>query len=79
MVGSPVIASPIVYDKLIQHGVTGLLAQSEQEWVRSIVKLVKKPQLRRRMGAALRGEVLRHHDIHKQAWRWMAAYRTTRA
>jgi glycosyltransferase involved in cell wall biosynthesis len=75
MVGAPVVASlgPI-YSSVIQHGVSGFLAQAPEAWVKWIVKLVDKPKLRRQMGAALRGEVLRHHNIHNEASLWMKAY-----
>lgn len=74
ILGTPVVASPTVYQEAVQHGMDGFLARTEDEWVRYIVKLVEKQKLRRQMGAALRGKVLAHHNIHKEAWRWMAAY-----
>ncbi len=51
--GLPVIASPVsVQTEIVKHGVTGLLAQTEQEWIEAIASLAGSPILRDEMGQA---------------------------
>lgn len=73
--GRPVIASPTVYSGLISHRTTGFLAREPDQWVHYARKLINKPQLRRQLGQNLRGKIMADYNIHKEAWRWMEAYR----
>ena len=56
--GLPVIASPVgVNSEIVEHGVNGFLATTEQEWRAALTKLIGDPDLRRRMGDAGRAKV----------------------
>ncbi len=56
--GVPVVASPVgITAKVVQHGVNGLLAASEGEWVEHLLALCRDAPLRRRLGAAGRSSV----------------------
>jgi glycosyltransferase involved in cell wall biosynthesis len=51
--GLPVVASPCgVQSEIVQHGVTGLLARSPEEWQTALLSLAIDPALRERMGWA---------------------------
>lgn len=51
--GLPTVASPAgVHRDLIEHGVSGFLADSADEWCDSLLRLINDPALRQRMGAA---------------------------
>ena len=51
--GLPVVASPVgVNSQIIEHGVNGFLAETDEEWQHSITLLLKDAALRSRMGAA---------------------------
>ena len=50
--GLPVIASRGVNAKHVRENVSGLLAGAPSEWVENISRLLKDPQLRKRMGEA---------------------------
>ena len=57
-VGVPVVASPVgVTPKVVQHGVNGLLAATEDEWVEHLLALAGDPQLRSKLGAAGRATI----------------------
>jgi glycosyltransferase involved in cell wall biosynthesis len=57
-VGVPCVASPVgIIPELIQDGVNGFLAGSEQEWIEKLSKLIDDPMLRRRMGEKARATV----------------------
>jgi glycosyltransferase involved in cell wall biosynthesis len=58
-VGSPVGAIP----DQIQHGVTGFLAATSDDWVRYLEELITNEPLRRRMGAAAAEYAHRHFTI----------------
>lgn len=75
MVGAPCVCSPTVYGRVVNHGTTGFLARDPAEWVACISRLIERPALRRAVGAAARGFVLRQLNIHESATRWMSAYR----
>ena len=75
LVGAPSVCSPTVYGRLITHGATGFLARDPGETVRFVSRLIERPALRRAVGAAARGFVLRQLNIHEMATRWMTAYR----
>jgi hypothetical protein len=56
--GLPVIANPVgVLATMVQDGVTGLHARTEEQWIAAVQKLTRDPALRRRMGAAGRARV----------------------
>jgi glycosyltransferase involved in cell wall biosynthesis len=51
--GLPVVCSPVGYNRqIVEHGVVGFFAQTEQEWVRYLKHLVDDPELRSRLGRA---------------------------
>lgn len=51
--GIPVIASPVgVKATLIENGINGLLASSQEEWIDSIRLLYEDRALRRKMGTS---------------------------
>ena len=65
--GLPVVASPVGVNKeIVEHGVNGFLAESDDEWRKAIGALISDPSLRHRMGAAGRQKV--ENDYSLQAW-----------
>ncbi|MEX2512913.1 MAG: glycosyltransferase family 4 protein [Cyclobacteriaceae bacterium] len=49
--GLPVVASPVGMNKeVVQHGVNGFLAQSEEEWIEALSKLIQDWKLRKSFG-----------------------------
>lgn len=65
--GRAAVASPVgVNARIITHDETGLLAQSDREWVESLTRLAKNPALRRRLGEGGRERVRRDYSL--EAW-----------
>ena len=65
--GLPVVANARgVHREMIEHGVTGFLASTPDEWRTAVMALAASPTLRRRMGAAARARVNRYWSV--QAW-----------
>ena len=65
--GLPVIASPVgVNTSIVEHGVTGFLAETEDEWREALATLLADPELRQRMGEAGRKKVEAEYSL--QVW-----------
>ena len=66
--GLPVVASPVgVNVQIVEHGVTGFLAESEQDWRQALVFLRDNPQKRREMGQAGRAKMEREYSLDATA------------
>jgi glycosyltransferase involved in cell wall biosynthesis len=68
--GIPVVASAMpAYSGFVQHGVTGYLASSEEDWRKYLWELVSDADARAEMGAAARALAARHTvQEHWTAW-----------
>ncbi len=65
--GLPVLTNPVgVHVKMVVPGQTGLLAESDDEWVAAVKSLLADPQTRQRMGIAARESVERGYSV--AAW-----------
>ncbi len=66
--GRPVVGSPVgVNDDLIEPGVNGFKATTPEEWIGALGALRSSRDLRRRMGAAGRGQVERAYSLQVAA------------
>jgi hypothetical protein len=64
--GLPVVASPVgVNCEIVEHGVTGFLASTLDEWEQALRVLVSDSNLRKRMGQAGRQKVEKEYCIQK--------------
>jgi glycosyltransferase involved in cell wall biosynthesis len=65
--GVPVVASPVgVNSEIVEHGVNGFLASTEEEWRKAIGALLSNTDLRSCMGDAGRRKVEQNYSI--QTW-----------
>ena len=63
----PVIASPVGVNRdIVEHGVNGFLATSEDEWRASLSALIRDPKLRLRMGEAGIKKVEKSYSLQTQ-------------
>lgn len=64
----PVIANPSgVHREIIEHGRTGFLADTPEEWCHAIETLVQSPATRAQMGRDARRVVAERYNIHSRA------------
>jgi len=69
--GLQVIANPVgVQAEIVEHGVTGLHAETPEEWVAAVRTLAADAALRRRMGAAARERIERDFNILRGGRLW---------
>jgi glycosyltransferase involved in cell wall biosynthesis len=75
--GVPVVASPVgVNREIVCHGENGFLADTMEEWKRSLERLVRMdPATRVAMGSVGRTRVERWHSLQVQAPRFLEALR----
>jgi glycosyltransferase involved in cell wall biosynthesis len=67
-VGVPAVVSPVGSNReVIQDGVTGFHASSQDEWVRALERCLDDAALRARMGLAGRAAVAAHYSAEVQA------------
>lgn len=67
LVHVPVIASPTgVFREVIEHGVTGLLANTATEWFEALQRLTLEPSLRERMADAAHAAVQKLYSSQAQ-------------
>ena len=62
--GLPVVASPVGANRdIVEHGVTGYLAETPEQWREALSTLASDPALRARMGAAGRKRVEKKYSL----------------
>jgi glycosyltransferase involved in cell wall biosynthesis len=77
--GLPVVASPVgVNTRIVEHGVNGFLAGTQDEWVAALDALRRDPALRQRMGAAGRAKVEQEYSLETAAPRLLAMLEAAR-
>lgn len=63
--GLPVVASPVgVNCDIVEHGVNGFLAETDEEWSRSLKSLLNNKDLRKKMGEAGRKKIKSEFSIN---------------
>ena len=74
------IGSPVgVNRQIIEHGVSGLLADSEEEWEAAIERLIRDRAYRAAMQKAGRERAIRHYSLESAAPRLLRILRQTAA
>ena len=75
--GIPCVASPVgVNVDIIQHGATGYLAGTEEEWYEFLKALVESSELRQQMGQRARCFTLQNYSLEISALRWSELIRS---
>jgi glycosyltransferase involved in cell wall biosynthesis len=70
--GLPVVANPVgVHPEMVVHGETGFLANTPEEWIEAVGRLMHDRDLRRSMGRAGRRRLETHFSVRAGATRWL--------
>lgn len=71
----PTIMSPVgVNTEIIQDGVNGFLARTEDEWVEKISRLIESPELRKKLGQAGRKTVLEKYSVNANKEKYLSLF-----
>lgn len=71
----PAVASNFgPYKRVIEDGSTGLLAETTDEWVHALSRLVDDAALRQQIGQTAYDVVLKDFQWRSHAWRWMEVF-----
>lgn len=77
--GLPVVANPVgVQAEMVEHGKTGLLAETAGQWIEAIGRLAADPALRTQMGLAGRERLEKLYSVRVGASRWLDLLETLR-
>ena len=69
--GVPIVASDVnAYKQAIEDGVTGFLANDEDEWVAKLSKLIDDPKLRNGILNNARDDILKNYNLRDRAKQW---------
>lgn len=71
----PTIMSPVgVNTEIIQDGVNGFLASTEQEWIEKISQLIEDAELRNRLGKAGRQTVVEKYSVEANKQKYLDVF-----
>ncbi len=63
----PSVVSPVgVNTEIVQHGINGFLARSEEEWYRFLSMLIESKELRIKLGKAARKTIIARYSLQSQ-------------
>ncbi len=73
--GIPAVYSRVgPYKDMVHDGQNGFLAENFAEWEQRLTEMIGQPDLRARLGAAARQDVLKSHLLSKRAAQWFDFY-----
>lgn len=72
--GAAVVASPLLYSGVVDHGSSGFIANDAGEWEDGLSELIERPALRSMMARRLVKTVERKHSLDANLAQWPAAW-----
>jgi len=71
----PSVFSPVgVNNEIIENGINGFLAGSNDEWVEVLSKLIESPELRERAGKAGRKTVVEKYSVEANKSKYLECF-----
>lgn len=70
----PGVYSPTVYNNSVTHGKTGFIAETEEDWIKYIDKLIEDEELRRTIATNAKRELLDKYALDKHIKDWEKVY-----
>lgn len=75
--GIPPVVSPVGMNRqVVQDGINGFLARSEEDWIDKLSFLIEHPEERQRLGTAARKTVEAHYSVRANAPKYLDAFQT---
>jgi glycosyltransferase involved in cell wall biosynthesis len=76
LAGSACVVSRDLYGPHVRHGLTGYVAETVEEWVTAINRLLGDAERRRRMQQQARIEIIDRHSLQAQWSQWVGTWAT---
>ncbi len=77
-IGIPVVATAIGANfRIMEHGVSGYLVKTDEEWLQCLEALINDPTLRRAVGEAGRENIEKNYSIHANTPVYLAVLKAT--
>jgi glycosyltransferase involved in cell wall biosynthesis len=74
--GIPAVVSPVgVNTQIVQHGLSGFLCDTPDEWEAALETLIKDKELRMKMGEQGRLQVEKHYSVHANTENFLGLFR----
>jgi len=74
----PTIMSPVGVNKdIVDHGLNGFLADSEEDWFEYLSQLIDNEELRKRIGMNGRQRVLQHYSVKANREKYLSIFKET--
>jgi glycosyltransferase involved in cell wall biosynthesis len=70
-----VVASPVVYGDYIDHKKNGLIAETTDDWVDALSRLVEDQKYRKQLARRWGAQVYKRHNMETNCWQWARAWR----
>jgi len=74
LAGMPTVVSPTLYGREVTDGVDALVADSPEEWVTQLSRLIESYELREKINREARMNVVTNHSLEANWWRWPEAW-----
>jgi glycosyltransferase involved in cell wall biosynthesis len=74
LAGASCVVSKTLYANEVEDGVSALVADTAEDWVTQLSRLIESAELRRELQRNARREVMEHHSLEANWWRWPAAW-----
>lgn len=70
----PSVCSPPLYKEVVDHGKTGFIADSTEEWLEYLTLLIENVKLRKKIGKAAKADVIANHNLDDHWKEWLNVY-----
>jgi glycosyltransferase involved in cell wall biosynthesis len=74
LAGAATVVSPTVYGREVTDGHDALVAETAEEWVVALSRLIESAELRKALKRNARKTVMEHHSLENNWWKWPAAW-----
>lgn len=72
---APSVCQGFLYKQVVNHGVNGFLANTEEEYYHYLKQLVEDAELRKKMGQQAYKDLKTHHLFEPHAYKWEQIYK----
>ncbi len=76
LAGAACVVSPTLYGREVTDGDNALVAETAEQWVAQLSRLIEDAEFRRTIQRNARRTVMTEHSLEQNWWRWPSAWAT---